>query len=69
MGTPHLSAHYRTGALLSCSLVAYCPWESLRVANTGDKGKAELYERPGARVIEQTPTGTEAPGAALPQEP
>jgi len=32
-----VSARYRSGALLSYSLVAYSPWEGLRVAITGDK--------------------------------
>jgi predicted dehydrogenase len=55
--TMALTARYRGGALLSYSLVAYSPWEGLRVAITGDKGRVELYERHGAHVIEQTPTG------------
>jgi predicted dehydrogenase len=62
-----VSARYRSGTLLSYSLVAYSPWEGLRVAITGDRGRVELYERHGAHVIEQTPTGTEvpdSPGAA-----
>jgi predicted dehydrogenase len=58
--TMAVSARYQNGVLLSYSLVAYTPWEGLRVAITGDKGRAELYERHGAHVIEQTPTGTEA---------
>jgi len=52
-----VAARYRSGALLSYSLVAYSPWEGLRVAITGDRGRVELYERHGAHVIEQTPTG------------
>ncbi|MGO9660297.1 MAG: Gfo/Idh/MocA family oxidoreductase [Acidimicrobiales bacterium] len=56
-----VSARYRGGALLSYALVAYSPWEGLRVAITGDQGRVELYERHGAHVIEETPTGTEAP--------
>jgi hypothetical protein len=31
--------------------------EGVRVAITGDRGRAELYERHGAHVIEDTPTG------------
>ncbi|MGA3220680.1 MAG: Gfo/Idh/MocA family oxidoreductase, partial [Acidimicrobiales bacterium] len=58
-----VSARYRSGALLSYSLVAYSPWEGLRVAITGDKGRVELYERHGAHVIEEAPTGTEATGS------
>jgi predicted dehydrogenase len=60
-----VAARYRSGALLNYSLVAYSPWEGLRVAITGDKGRAELYEHHGAHVIEDTPTGGgTAPGGA-----
>jgi predicted dehydrogenase len=52
-----VAARYRSGALLSYSLVAYSPWEGLQVAITGDRGRLELYERHGSHVIEQTPTG------------
>jgi hypothetical protein len=52
-----VTACYRSGALLSYSLVAYSPWEGLQVAITGDKGRIELYEQHGAHVIERTPTG------------
>jgi predicted dehydrogenase len=65
--TMAVSARYRSGVLLSYSLVAYSPWEGLRVAITGDKGRVELYERHGAHVIEQTPTGTEATQGAGPE--
>jgi len=57
-----VAAQYRGGALLSYSLVAYSPWEGLRVAITGDRGRLELYERHGAHVIEDTPTGQAAAG-------
>jgi predicted dehydrogenase len=56
--TMAVTARYRRGALLSYSLVAYSPWEGLRVAITGDKGRVELYERHGEHVIERDPTGT-----------
>jgi predicted dehydrogenase len=55
--TMAVCARYRSGALLSYSLVAYSPWEGLRVAITGDKGRVELDEGHGAHVIEETPTG------------
>ncbi|HTV99123.1 MAG TPA: Gfo/Idh/MocA family oxidoreductase [Streptosporangiaceae bacterium] len=55
--TMAVTARYRRGALLSYSLVSYSPWEGLRVAITGDKGRVELYERHGAHVIERDPTG------------
>lgn len=66
--TMAVTARYRGGALLSYSLVAYSPWEGLRVAITGDKGRVELYERHGAHVIEQTPTGQSAGNGAGPGE-
>jgi predicted dehydrogenase len=65
--TMAVTARYRGGALLSYSLVAYSPWEGLRVAITGDAGRVELYERHGAHVLERTPTG--AAGEATPGDP
>ncbi len=59
-----VSARYRSGTLLNYSLVAYSPWEGLRVAITGDRARLELYERHWAHVIEETPTV-----AASPEEP
>jgi predicted dehydrogenase len=40
--TMTVTARYRNGALLSYSLVAYSPWEGLRVSITGSKGRIEL---------------------------
>ncbi|MDX1523616.1 MAG: Gfo/Idh/MocA family oxidoreductase [Anaerolineae bacterium] len=40
--TMTVTARYRNGALLSYSLVAYSPWEGLRVAITGPKGRIEM---------------------------
>ena len=59
-----VAARYRGGALLSYSLVAYSPWEGLRVAITGDKGRLELYEWHGAHVIEDAPAGQPDEGGA-----
>lgn len=42
--TMAVTARFRSGALLSYSLVAYSPWEGLRVAITGDRGRVELDE-------------------------
>jgi predicted dehydrogenase len=42
--TMAVTARYRSGTLLSYSLVAYSPWEGLRVAITGDRGRVELFE-------------------------
>ena len=40
--TMTVTARYRNGVLLSYCLVAYSPWEGLRVAITGDRGRLEL---------------------------
>jgi predicted dehydrogenase len=40
--TMAVTARYRNGALLSYCLVAYAPWEGLRVAVTGDRGRVEM---------------------------
>ena len=42
--TMAVTARFRSGALLSYSLVAYSPWEGLRVSITGDRGRVELDE-------------------------
>jgi hypothetical protein len=62
--TMAVTARYRRGALLSYSLVAYSPWEGLRVSITGDKGRVEFYERHGAHVVERDPAGPAAAGGA-----
>lgn len=49
--TVALTARYDTGAVLSYSLVAYAPWEGLRVSITGDRGRVELEDRHGSHVI------------------
>ncbi|HTU06371.1 MAG TPA: Gfo/Idh/MocA family oxidoreductase [Trebonia sp.] len=64
-----VAARYRGGALLSYSLVAYSPWEGLRVAITGDQGRVELYERHGAHVIEDAPTGQQGAGQQAAGQP
>jgi predicted dehydrogenase len=40
--TMAVTARYRNGAILSYCLIAYSPWEGLRVAITGTKGRVEL---------------------------
>lgn len=40
--TMNVTARYRNGVLLSYCLIAYAPWEGLRVAITGTKGRVEL---------------------------
>ena len=50
-----LSARYKSGVLFNYSLVTYAPWEGLRVAVTGTKGRVELYVRQQAHVIDVPP--------------
>ena len=50
-----LSARYRNGVLFNYSLVTYAPWEGLRVAITGTKGRVELYIRHQAHVVDFPP--------------
>src|SRR5690606_6586370 len=40
--TMNVTVRYRNGALLSYCLIAYSPWEGLRVAITGTKGRIEM---------------------------
>ncbi|MCY3831817.1 MAG: Gfo/Idh/MocA family oxidoreductase, partial [Chloroflexi bacterium] len=40
--TMTLTARYANGVLLSYCLVAYAPWEGLRVAVTGTRGRVEM---------------------------
>ncbi|HVO72043.1 MAG TPA: Gfo/Idh/MocA family oxidoreductase [Aggregatilineaceae bacterium] len=40
--TMTVTARYRSGVLLSYCLIAYSPWEGLRVAITGTRGRVEL---------------------------
>lgn len=40
--TMTVTARYRNGVLMSYCLIAYSPWEGLRVAITGTKGRIEL---------------------------
>jgi len=42
--TMNLLVRYHSGAQMSYSLTAYCPWEGFRIAFTGTKGRIELEE-------------------------
>ena len=44
-------ARYDSGVVLSYCLVAYAPWEGLRLTITGDRGRIELFEREGNHII------------------
>jgi len=46
-------ARYDSGVVLSYCLVAYAPWEGLRLTITGDRGRIELFEREGNHIIGQ----------------
>jgi hypothetical protein len=37
-----VTVRYRNGAIMSYCLIAYSPWEGLRVAITGTKGRVEM---------------------------
>jgi len=49
--TISVSAKYKNGVIFNYSLVAYCPWEGMRVAITGTKGRAELFQQHGTQFI------------------
>ena len=49
--TMAVTCRYRNGVILSYSLIAYSPWEGLRVSITGDKGRIELIHRYGTHII------------------
>jgi predicted dehydrogenase len=49
--TMAVTARYRSGAILNYSLVAYSPWEGVRVAITGTRGRIELEQRHGSHII------------------
>lgn len=40
--TMNVTVRYQNGVLLSYSLIAYAPWEGLKVAVTGTKGRVEM---------------------------
>lgn len=42
--TMNVLVRYRTGAQMSYTLTAYCPWEGYRVAFSGTKGRLELAD-------------------------
>jgi len=46
-----VNARYRNGALLSYSLVAYCPWEGERLTVTGTEGQVDYFGRGRGHII------------------
>ncbi|MEX0778005.1 MAG: Gfo/Idh/MocA family oxidoreductase [Phycisphaeraceae bacterium] len=49
--TMTVMTRYRGGAILSYSLIAYCPWEGERIAITGTKGQVEYFSRGKGHII------------------
>jgi len=49
--TVGLLARYRNGVQLNYSLVAYSPWEGLRVCITGTRGRVELFDTHGSHIM------------------
>ena len=49
--THAVNVDYKNGVTMSYALVAYSPWEGLRVAITGDKGRIELYDKHGSHIM------------------
>lgn len=49
--TMTVMARYDNGVVLNYSLLAYCPWEGLRVSVTGTKGRIELLDKHGSHII------------------
>lgn len=49
--TMSVSAGYRTGAMLTYSLMAYSPYEGYHVTFTGDRGRIEYREVHGSHLI------------------
>jgi predicted dehydrogenase len=49
--TVALTARYRNGVILNYSLIAYSPWEGLRVAISGTKGRLEFSEHHNSHII------------------
>lgn len=49
--TMAVMARYDNGVVLNYSLVAYSPWEGLRLSITGTKGRIELFDRHGSHII------------------
>jgi len=49
--TMSVTATYRSGAILTYSLVAYAPYEGFRVSIMGDRGRIEYRETHGSHLI------------------
>ncbi len=67
--TMAVMARYDSGVVLNYSLLAYSPWEGLRVAITGDRGRVELFVYQGSHVVEApAEAGADRPPDPQPHE-
>ena len=49
--THAVTVDFSNGVKMNYSLIAYSPWEGLRVAITGTKGRIELYDKHGSHIM------------------
>jgi predicted dehydrogenase len=49
--THAVAVDFSNGVKMNYSLIAYSPWEGLRVAITGTKGRLELYDKHGSHIM------------------
>lgn len=59
--TMAVTARYASGVILNYSLLAYSPWEGVRVAITGTKGRVELFERRHLHILDDINPAEAAP--------
>ena len=49
--TMAVMVRYRSNVILNYSLIAYCPWEGMRAAVNGTRGRVEMVETWGSHII------------------
>ncbi len=64
--TMAITARYRSGTVLSYCLVAYSPWEGMRVSITGDKGRIELEVVESVTELQPESVGADAKASTGP---
>ncbi len=57
--TMAVTARYRNGVILSYCLIAYSPWEGLRVAINGTRGRVELEVQESTGWLKAQPAGND----------
>lgn len=57
--TMAITARFRNGVILNYSLLAYSPWEGVRVAITGTRGRVEMYERRHVHIAKGQSAGAD----------